>query len=170
MSAILNDFRGKSPVVLEIGVMGGGSLAMWKAYFGPGCKIVGIDINPNCKQHESDDIEVFLGSQDDPNVIAELLNKYPAIDVVIDDGSHFSKHMVRTFELLYESVSPNGVYLIEDTHTNYWDNYEGGLHKPDTLIEFSKNKIDELNAVHTRGASNQRLSQQAPTPLHITTA
>ena len=57
-------FRGKNPVMVEIGVMGGGSLAMWKAYFGDGCKIIGIDIDANCKQHEAEDIEVFIGSQE----------------------------------------------------------------------------------------------------------
>src|SRR5688572_18968779 len=45
-------FRGKSPVVLEIGVFQGGSLQMWRDYFGPGAKIVGIDIDPRCMQFE----------------------------------------------------------------------------------------------------------------------
>src|SRR5205814_10274664 len=45
-------FRGKSPVVLEIGVFHGGSLQMWHDYFGKGAKIIGIDVDARCKQFE----------------------------------------------------------------------------------------------------------------------
>ncbi|PWT79420.1 MAG: hypothetical protein C5B44_06860 [Acidobacteria bacterium] len=145
-------FRGKKPVMIEIGVQGGGSLAMWKAYFGEGCRIVGIDIDPACKNHESEDIEVFIGDQSDPEVINRILAKYPKIDIVLDDGSHLSPNMIGSFNLLYGRISPNGVYAVEDTHANYWSDWGGGLRKDDTFMEYSKNKIDELNACHTRGA------------------
>jgi cephalosporin hydroxylase len=142
------------PVVLEIGVMGGGSLEMWKAYFGEGCRIIGVDIHPEFKQHESMGVEIFIGSQDDPAVIAQILEKYPSIDIVIDDGSHNYEHMIASFNLLYSKISPNGVYLVEDTHTNYWPDWGlgGGLKKEGTFIEFSKNKIDEISAYYTGGA------------------
>ncbi len=39
-------FRGKNLVMLEIGVFGGGSLDMWKAYLGEEAKVIGVDINP----------------------------------------------------------------------------------------------------------------------------
>jgi hypothetical protein len=145
-------FRGRQPVVLEIGVMGGGSLEMWRAYFGVGCKIIGIDVNPTCKQHEADGIEVFIGSQDDHSVINAVAANYPQIDIAIDDGSHRSPHMIDSFNLLYHRVSPNGVYLVEDTHTNYWPDYEGGLNKSGTFIEFCKSKADEIGAATSRGA------------------
>ena len=147
-------FRGKQPVMLEIGVAGGGSLTMWKEYFGKDCKVIGIDIDPSCKQHETEDIEVFIGDQKDSSLIASVVAKYPTIDIVLDDGSHVSPDMIETFNLLYRRVSPNGVYLVEDTHTNYWKEWKwsGGLQKSDTFMEFSKNKIDEINAVHTKGA------------------
>lgn len=144
-------FRGKSPVFLEIGVFGGGSLAMWKDYFGEGSKIIGIDINPDCKQHESEGVKIYTGSQDDPALIGEVLKDFPSIDIVLDDGSHVMRHMIATFNLLYGKINSAGLYMVEDTHTCYWDEYEGGLSKPDTFIEFTKRKFDELNAFHTRG-------------------
>ena len=144
-------FVDKKPVILEIGVAGGGSLQMWKEYFGEGSKVIGIDIDPKCKQFESDNIEVFIGSQDDPNVINAITDKYPSLDIVLDDGSHIMRHMKKSFELLYEKVSDNGVYMVEDTHTCYWERYEGGLRADNSFIEFAKSKIDEINAVHTRG-------------------
>lgn len=145
-------FRGKSPVMLEIGVFGGGSLEMWREYFGSGTRIIGLDINPDCKKHEQDSIEIFIASQDDPAIIEQIITKYPNIDIVLDDGSHINQHMVSTFELLYDRINPKGVYMVEDAHTCYWDDYGGGLQRPGTFIEYTKNKLDELNAVHTRGA------------------
>ena len=112
--------------MLEIGVSGGGSLAMWKDYLGLEAKILGIDIVPACKEHEAENIEVFIGSQDDQVLIGQVLEKYPRLDVVLDDGSHQTSHMIRSFELLYDHLAPHGVYIVEDTHTCYWPKYEGG--------------------------------------------
>lgn len=146
----LERFRGTSPVMIEIGVMGGGSLSMWKEYLGPGSKIVGIDIDPECKVHETDDIDIFIGSQDDPVIIDAIFSKYPEVDIVLDDGSHMMRHMISSFELMYDRVQPNGVYLVEDTHTCYWGEYDGGLGREGSFMEFAKQKLDQLNAVHTR--------------------
>ncbi len=143
-------FRGKAPVMIEIGVFGGGSLAMWREFFGKDAKIIGIDINPECKAHESDGIEIFIGSQDDPALIQQIFNKYPWVDIVLDDGSHMMQHMVSSFELMYERIQPNGIYMVEDTHTCYWPEYGGGLKLQNTFIEYAKHKMDELNAVHSR--------------------
>src|SRR3989344_1191002 len=45
-------FPGTDVHLLEIGVSQGGSLQMWKGYFGPRAVIYGADINPNCKALE----------------------------------------------------------------------------------------------------------------------
>jgi len=148
----LSRFRGKNLVMLEIGVFGGGSLDMWRAYLGTEAKIIGIDINPECKQYDSDGIEIFIGSQDDSTLIDKILKKYPNISIVLDDGSHVMQHMSASFELLYDHLDQNGVYIVEDTHTCYWPEYQGGLRQENSFIENVKNKIDELNAVHTRSA------------------
>jgi hypothetical protein len=146
----LSRFRGKKLVMLEIGVFGGGSLDMWRAYLGPNAQIVGVDINPDCKKFESEGIEIFIGSQDDPKLMNEILRKYSNISIVLDDGSHIMRHMNASFELLYDCLDANGVYIVEDTHTCYWPEYDGGLRQENSFIEKVKNKIDELNAVHTR--------------------
>ncbi len=147
----LGRFRNKSPVMLEIGVFGGGSLKMWKDYLGAGSRIIGIDINPVCKQYEEEGIEIFIGSQDDPNVINQIFEKYPNIDIVLDDGSHIMNHMITSFELKYNRVNLNGVYIVEDTHTCYWDSYGGGLKREGSFMEFVKHKLDEMNAQYTQG-------------------
>jgi len=144
-------FRGKRPVMVEIGVYDGGSLLMWKDYFGEGCKIVGVDINPDCKAHEREDIEVFIGSQDEPDLISAILEKYPDIDIVLDDGSHIMHHMIATFDMLYERLQPKGVYMVEDAHTCYWPAFGGGLKAEGSFMEYVKDRMDDLNAVHTQG-------------------
>ncbi|WP_319773579.1 class I SAM-dependent methyltransferase [Breoghania sp.] len=145
-------FVDKKPTILEIGVAGGGSLKMWQNYFGEGANIIGIDIKPECKQYEGENIEIFIGSQDDEELLNSICAKYPKIDIVLDDGSHMMRHMKKSFEVLYPRVSDNGVYVVEDTHTCYWNEYEGGLGVPGSFIEFAKAKIDEINAVHSREA------------------
>ena len=101
-------FVNKKPVVLEIGVFGGGSLNMWKKYFGDGAKIIGIDINSDCKKYEQENVDIFIGSQDDEELLNTILGNYPAIDIVLDDGSHIMQHMRKSFEILYPKISENG--------------------------------------------------------------
>ena len=57
-------YRNKPVTILEIGVWGGGSLQMWKKYFGDECRIVGIDIMDECKNYEEDRIKIYIGSQE----------------------------------------------------------------------------------------------------------
>ncbi|MER8625771.1 cephalosporin hydroxylase family protein [Mesorhizobium sp. M1143] len=125
---------------------------MWKAYFGHGARVIGIDIDPICKAHDEVGIEIFTGSQDDPALINQIIDRYDAFDIIIDDGSHIMRHVMKSFELLYDKVDPHGVYLVEDLHTAYWDEYEGGLKRAGTFMEFVKDKLDEINAAHARGA------------------
>ena len=145
-------FRGKAPVMLEIGVHGGGSLAMWKAYFGAEATIIGVDINPECKKHEDLGVDIIIGSQSDPAVLEAIMRKYPRIDMVLDDGSHRSPDMIASFDALYYHMNGYGVYMVEDTHANYWADWGGGLKSPGSFMEFTKDKLDEINAVHARGA------------------
>ncbi len=142
-------FRNKEMSILEIGVSHGGSLQMWKNYFGEKAKIYGVDINPQCKQLEEENVEIFIGSQADRNFLAEIKAKIPPIDILIDDGGHLMKDQIVTFEEMFDHIKPNGVYLCEDLHTSYLSKYGGGHKKNGTFIEYSKDFIDYLNAFHS---------------------
>ncbi len=146
----LGPFVDRSVALLEIGCGDGGSLQMWKRYFGPHAQIVGLDIEPRCKEFEDDQIAVRIGSQDDPAVLDGLVAEFGPFDVVIDDGSHIQAHVAASFGRLYAGLSKNGVYLIEDLHTAYWPDFGGGEGRPDTFIEIAKKLVDELNADHRR--------------------
>lgn len=141
-------YRGAKPTVLEFGVSHGGSLQMWKHYFGDGARICGVDINRKCKVVEEDGIEVFIGDQEDRQFFQKLVASLGPIQVLIDDGGHTMRQQITTFEEMYRSVSTPGVYLVEDVHTSYWKKWGGGIGKRSSFIEYSKRLIDNLNAWH----------------------
>lgn len=142
-------FRNKEIVLLEIGVYQGGSLQMWKNYFGDRAKIYGIDVNPNCKNLEEENIEIFTGSQSDRNFLRKVKKEIPPIDILIDDGGHTMRQQIVSFEELFGHVKENGVYLCEDLHTSYWVEYGGGYKRNGTFIEYSKSFIDYIHAYHS---------------------
>lgn len=146
------DFVYKPLTFLEIGCGFGGSLQMWKRYFGPHANIVGIDILPRCQEYEEDQIAVRIGQQQDTTFLQKLVEEFGAFDIVLDDGGHVMRDVVTTFQFLYPRIARNGVYMVEDLHTAYWPEYGGGLRKTGTFIELCKDLIDELNADHTRDA------------------
>ena len=146
-------YRDKEIVILEIGVFQGGSLQMWKNYFGPKAKIYGVDINPNCKELEEENIEIFIGSQCDRSFLKNLKQQIPPVDILIDDGGHTMQQQIITFEELFGHVKENGLYLCEDTHTSYQIMYGGGHRRRGTFIEYSKNFIDYINAYFSEQSS-----------------
>jgi len=148
-------YRGKEIVLLEIGTFQGGSLQMWKSYFGDKAKIYGIDINPNCKQVEEENIKIIIGSQSDRDFLKNVIKEIPPFDILIDDGGHTMLQQIVTFEELFSHVKPDGVYLCEDLHTSYWKEYGGGFKRKGSFIEYSKNFIDELNAYYSEEKSFQ---------------
>lgn len=129
--------------ILEIGVLDGGSLKTWSDYFFK-AKVVGIDINPDCKLHEANMISVEIGSQTDDDFLDTVISKYQQFDFILDDGSHINKDVIHTFYRLFPYLKSGGVYIVEDTCTSYWKDYGGGI-GDGTMIEFFKGIIDEVN-------------------------
>ena len=142
--------RGRKINILEIGIMHGGSLQMWQNYFNGNAMIYALDINPECKKFESENVKVYIGSQEDKKFLQQLAKELPPLDLLIDDGGHSMKQQITTFQELYDKVKDDGVYLIEDLHTSYMKFYGGGYKKSRSFIEFSKNFIDKLHAWHTK--------------------
>jgi hypothetical protein len=151
-------FRGKEITLLEIGVFQGGSLQMWRNYFGDKAKIIGLDINPKCRELEKEGFTIFIGSQSDRKFLKDLRNKLPRLDILIDDGGHTMRQQIVTYEELFDHINEEGIYLCEDLHTSYFLEQGGGHKRRGTFIEYSKNLIDKLNAYH----SEQRSLQVTP--------
>lgn len=133
--------------ILEIGVLDGKSLLTWREFY-PNATIIGVDINDDCKQYEDigNNIYVEIGSQYDSHFLNEICKKYGNFDLVLDDGSHIQKHMIFSFEHIFPFLKSEGIYVVEDTVTSYWEDvYEGGFRKKGTCIEYFKDLIDDVN-------------------------
>jgi hypothetical protein len=144
--------RDKEFKMLEIGVLNGGSLEMWRNYF-PKAKIVGIDINPDCRNHEQADKNIFvrIGDQSDEKFLQSLVDEFGEFDLILDDGSHHVDHVNRTFQYLYPKLKDGGIYFIEDTHAAYWPSHGGSINAPESIHNVAKDMIDSINADHARG-------------------
>ncbi len=146
-------YRDTDVHVLEFGVSEGGSLQMWKEYFGKRCKIYGVDINPCCKDLEEDRIKIFIGDQEDREFLRSLVKEIPRIDILIDDGGHRMRQQINTFEEIFPHIEDDGIYLCEDMHTSYFKGWGGGGYKrKGTFVEYSKNFIDYINAWHSQSS------------------
>ena len=110
----LAKFRGRQFTLLEIGVYSGGSLDMWREYFGPGCSIIGVDIEPSCRVYERPGVRILIGNQAEPAFWAAA--DLPPLDLVIDDGGHEPEMQRVTLEALLPRIRPGGVYVCEDVH------------------------------------------------------
>lgn len=139
-------FVGQKVNILEVGVGHGGSLQMWKHYFGDKANIFGIDSIPACKNIEEERINIIIGDQGDRDFWKTIKPSLPEFDIIIDDGGHHMIQQIITFEEMFPVLSSHGVYLVEDLHTSYFAEYGGGLRKHDSFIEYSKNLIDNVNA------------------------
>ncbi|MBA5639759.1 class I SAM-dependent methyltransferase [Duganella sp. LX20W] len=145
-------FRNKPINMLEFGVLHGGSLQMWKYYFGKQAKIYGVDINPRCAELAEDQIEILLGDQDNRQSLRDICAKLPPLDIILDDGGHTMSQQVITFEETWKHLKEGGIYLCEDLHTNYWPGFGGGFRQPHTFIEYTKQLIDQLHAWYSQDA------------------
>jgi hypothetical protein len=113
-------FRGRGISMIEIGVHRGGSLRMWRDYFGPGCRVAGIDIDPACAAVADQDISIFIGDQADPKFLREVLAQTGPPDIVLDDGGHDMRQQIASFETIYPAMRTPGVYMVEDAVTSLW--------------------------------------------------
>lgn len=130
--------------VLEIGILNGESLKIWKEYF-YNSYIIGIDINPECKKYEEDKVIVEIGSQVDQDFLKIISEKYGPFDMILDDGSHMNEHVIFSFEKLFPYLKSKGVYIMEDTCCSYWPPYGGNMLQSNTIIEYTKKLIDDVN-------------------------
>ena len=139
-------FRGQRITMIEIGVFNGGSLPMWRDYFGPQATIVGVDINPGCTRFAESHIDIVIGDQSDRPFLRSLADRYPDCAIVLDDGGHRMDQQIATFEELYPRLRSDAVYICEDIGTSYIPAFGGGHGRPHTFIETVKRLVDRLNA------------------------
>ncbi len=162
--------------VLEIGIggydaidAGGESLRMWKHYFRRGL-IYGLDIFTKTGVEESR-LRVVQGDQGDAEFLDAMARELGPFDIVIDDGSHMSHHVIASFNALFPHVRPGGIYVIEDLATAYWPNWGGN---PDPSAQYKSIAMikDLLDGLHhseqIRGSDNQpTMTELSITGVHV---
>jgi cephalosporin hydroxylase len=141
-------FRNRPVTIAEIGIYSGGSLDMWQYYFGSQARIVGIDIEPDCRIYERDGVTVYIGNQGDKSFWKDFRLAEPRVDILIDDGSHKYKHQLITYNEMFPHIQPGGVYLCEDIHgypdnrfSDHIDNLCKNLH---IHFDFERNENGDL--------------------------
>ena len=139
----LQRFRGRPVRMVEVGVFGGGSLGMWREYFGPGAHIYGIDIDETCRELAGPGVEIFIGDQSDPAFWRSFLASGPEIDVVLDDGGHTPEQQMVTLECLLPAIRPGGVYLCEDINGGWqpFHAFVDGLTHPLSAVGHSREEL-----------------------------
>ena len=170
---ILQSYQDKPINLLEIGIANGGSLDVWSKYFSKANHIVGCDINPACGSLKYDDerVSVVVGDANEPATIGEIKSISERFDVIIDDGSHINSDVIKSFSLYYPLLNYNGLYIVEDLHTSYWDRWGGGLRNPLSSMAFFKRLADMPNYEHWRIRRTRRyyliyLEQACDTEFH----
>lgn len=135
-------YRNTEMTFVEIGILGGGSLFMWRDFFGDKARIIGIDLNPNAKKWEDHGFEIYIGSQSSKEFWRTFLESVPKIDVVLDDGGHHFDQQIITCEMLLNSINDGGMIVVEDTHTSYMNEYGP---KSMTFKKYIDNMTDNIN-------------------------
>jgi hypothetical protein len=140
-------FRGHEVHILEIGIFSGGSLDMWRSYFGEKAHIYGVDIEPACRSYEAPGTRIFIGDQSDKEFWREFMREVPQLDIVIDDGGHLASQQIPTLEVLLPHLRPGGIYLCEDIHDrfNRFLSYINGLSRSLYTTNLIDVDADEAN-------------------------
>jgi hypothetical protein len=139
--------------ILEIGVLGGSSLRLWKRYFThPETVIVGVDILPECIEFDApnDGIRVRIGSQADAEFLKRVVGEFGPFDLIIDDGSHQSSHMIASFNHLFaDGLKDSGIYFVEDLHANFWHPWRDSRK---SFLDMCKDLVDHIHAHYSKAA------------------
>ena len=112
----LKRFFGHHVSLVEVGVYSGGSLTMWRNYFGKDCQVHGVDIQAECQIYEDSRTTIHIGDQADRGFWKRFRESVPAVDVLIDDGGHEPEQQMVTLEEMLPHLRPGGVYICEDVH------------------------------------------------------
>lgn len=160
-------FRGREVKFLEIGVSKGGSLQVWREYFGSEAVIYGIDIDPECKKYDGIAGQVRIGSQTDVEFLNAVIEEMGGVDIILDDGSHQMRHIKTTLTHMFPKVSDGGLYMIEDLHTAYWRLFGGGFRSRSNFFRFLSYLIEDMHHWYLQNPLNHASISKFCSGIHI---
>lgn len=137
-----HDLYEKNLTIVEIGVLHGGSLEVYKKLF-KNSRIIGIDWNPKVKQLEQYGFEIFIADQADFNKMNKVFGEIGSFDILIDDGGHTYEQQITTCEVALKYANEKSLIIVEDTHTSYINEFDSQSRY--TFQKYAFNKVDKLN-------------------------
>ena len=142
---LFNKYKNKNITFVEVGVFSGGSLFMWKNFFGKKAKIIGIDLNPDSKRFEKYGFQIFIGDQSKDSFWKNFFKKVGKVDIVLDDGGHTNYQQIITTNCCIPNIKDNGMLVVEDVHTSFISNK---WHNPSkySYINYCKKLIEDINS------------------------
>lgn len=157
---LFSKYQDKPIVFAEIGFFKGYSARMWDEYFTQAKALYFLDIDQNCinyTQGLTERCHLKILDQGNKNALLRFARQAnDKFDLIIDDGSHEKNDIISSFITLFPYIKSGGMYVIEDTHTSYWQNYGGNgtFEHPKagkgTAIEFFKSLVDQVGHIGAR--------------------
>jgi len=97
-----------------------------------------------------------IGSQDNPSFLTSVAQERGPFDIIIDDGSHLSTHIITSFQSLIDHVADKGLYIVEDVHATYWKGFRA-VNTYDNAMPYFFRLTHQLNSeasLHSRAAED----------------
>ena len=142
-------------------------MKLWRKYFGKQAVIYGIDINPECANLNFTTENIRIGDQSDQKFLLKVAKEMKSIDIIIDDGSHRMDHIRKSLSILFPKLNYNGIYVIEDLHTAYWGQFQGGVNRKGNFFNLVYDLIDDLHFDYHLQKLNKPNFKRECTGIHI---
>ncbi|WP_346959997.1 class I SAM-dependent methyltransferase [uncultured Arthrobacter sp.] len=140
---LFSRFIGKAPVIVEVGVLNGGSLFMWRKFFGPDARIIGVDLNPEAVWLREEGFEIHIGDQTDPQFWENFFRQVGDVDIFLDDGGHTYPQQIVTATSALDHIRDDGLLVVEDTHTSYMTDFGGP--SDTSFVSWAVNLVHGIN-------------------------
>ena len=131
---------------VEVGILGGGSLHMWRDFFGPQARIIGIDNNPEAIKWKND-FEIFIGDQSNPAFWVDFFTKIGPVDILLDDGGHTNAQQIQTVISSINNIKSKGLIVVEDTHCSFLESFGNPSRR--SFIKFASMNAEKLTFRNT---------------------
>lgn len=147
---LFEEYRDKPVRLLEIGTEDGASLRTWSTYFKNYQALISCYIKPVSARLNvgNSRIEVIAGDAKSPEIFQQITRRNPQFDIIIDNGSHVSGDMIKTFSLYFPVLANDGILMIRNIHHGYREGFERALFDPFSAVTFLDRLMDILNYDH----------------------
>jgi Methyltransferase domain len=141
---LFSPYRGRPIVFVEVGVLSGGSLFMWRDYFGDRARIIGVEFNPQATKWREHGFEIHIGDQSQERFWWDFFAAVGPVDILLDDGGHRNHQQIVTTACALPHINDGGLLLVEDVHTNYM--WKFGNPSRRSFIAYCREAVDSINA------------------------